>query len=81
MDVGPHWTSWRRLGYGAKRKLHRDGLVRDRGFAENADGSHWVEGGRDGSDTRSTGRRGQHFAVNSPDSSPVSLSQRDSSTF
>jgi hypothetical protein len=24
----------RRLGYGAKKKLHRDGLVRDRGFAE-----------------------------------------------
>jgi len=24
----------RRLGYGAKRKLHRHGLVRDRGFAE-----------------------------------------------
>ena len=24
----------RRLGYGAKKKLHRDGLVRDGGFAE-----------------------------------------------
>ncbi len=24
----------RHLGYGAKKMLHRDGLVRDRGFAE-----------------------------------------------
>jgi hypothetical protein len=24
----------RRLGYGAKKKLHRDGMVRDRGFVE-----------------------------------------------
>jgi hypothetical protein len=27
-------TLARRLGYGAKKKLHRDGLVRDREFAE-----------------------------------------------